>query len=84
MPTICSFKGIMIVMYLRDKEHNPPHVHAIFQDFDAPFLIESGELIEGAFPIKAKEQVKDFILHYQEELIDMWENENYYKLPPLS
>ncbi len=83
MPTICSFKGIMIVMYLKNKEHNPPHVHAIYQDFDAPFLIENGEMIEGVFPIKAKEQVRDFILHYQEELNDMWKNENYYKLPAL-
>ena len=28
-PTICHFYGIIIVMYLRNKEHNPPHVHAI-------------------------------------------------------
>ena len=24
MPTISCFYGIIIVMYLRDKEHNPP------------------------------------------------------------
>ena len=28
-------------MYLRNKEYQPPHVHAITQDFDAPFLIEN-------------------------------------------
>ena len=58
MPTICHFKGIIIVMYLRNKEHNPPHVHAITQDFDAPFLIQSGEMMEGYFPLKAKELVR--------------------------
>ena len=30
MPTISSFYGIIIVMYLRNKEHNPPHNHAGF------------------------------------------------------
>lgn len=84
MPTISYFYGIIIVMYLRNKEHNPPHVHAITQDFDAPFLIESGEIMEGEFPPKAKSLVKEFILKYQNELLEMWETEKYKKLPPLN
>ena len=83
MPTISSFYGIIIVMYLRDKEHNPPHIHAITQDFDAPFLIADGEIMEGEFPAKAKAMVKEFILKNQKELEDMWEKEQYRKLPPL-
>ena len=83
MPTISSFYGIIIVMYLRNKEHNPPHVHAITQDFDAPFLIADGEIMEGEFPAKAKAMVKEFILKNQKELEDMWEKEQYKKLPPL-
>ncbi len=83
MPTICHFYGIIIVMYLRNKEHNPPHVHAITQDFDAPFLIATGEIMEGEFPPKAKELVKEFIMTYQKELEEMWETEQYRKLPPL-
>lgn len=83
MPTISSFYGIVIVMYLRNKEHNPPHVHAITNDFAAPFLISTGELIEGEFPPKARGLVKEFILKYQNELLTMWETEQYVKLPPL-
>ena len=83
MPTISYFYGIIIVMYLRNKEHNPPHVHAITQDFDAPFLIATGEIMEGEFPQKAKALVKEFILKYQKELLSMWETEVYKKLPPL-
>ena len=70
-------------MYLHNKEHNPPHIHAITQDFDAPFLIETGELMNGEFPTKAKAMVKEFILKYQKELEDMWKTEKYVKLPPL-
>ena len=83
MPTISSFYGIIIVMYLRDKEHNPPHIHAITQDFDAPFLIETGEIMEGVFPTKAKALVKEFIIKYKKELKEMWETGNYQKLPPI-
>lgn len=53
MPTISNFNGIIIVMYLRNKEHNPPHIHAITQDFDAPFSIETGEIM-GGFSGKGK------------------------------
>ena len=84
MPTISHFYGIIIVMYLRNKEHNPPHVHAITQEFDAPFLIASGEIMDGEFPLKAKLLVKEFILKYQKELEEMWETEEYRKLPPLN
>ncbi len=84
MPTISFFYGIIIVMYFRNKEHNPPHIHAITQDFDAPFLIETGELMEGEFPNKAKAMVKEFILKYRNELEEMWETEKYKKLPPLN
>ena len=70
-------------MYLRGKEHNPPHIHAITQDFDAPFSIETGEIMEGEFPKKAKALVKEFVIKYQKELKEMWDTEIYSKLPPL-
>ncbi len=84
MPTISHFYGIIIVMYLRNKEHNPPHVHALTQDFDAPFLIETGEIMEGEFPVKATAMVKEFIEKYKNELKEMWETGQYRKLPPIS
>lgn len=83
MPTISYFNGIIIVMYLRNKEHNPPHIHAITNDFDAPFLIENGEIMEGVFPPKEKAMVKEFVLKYKKELMEMWETEKYIKLPPV-
>ena len=58
MPTISHFYGIIIVMYLRNKEHNPPHIHAITNEYDAPFLISTGEIMEGEFPSKAKQRLK--------------------------
>ena len=84
MPTISHFYGIIIVMYLRNKEHNPPHIHAITQDLAAPFLIETGEIMEGEFPAKAKAMVKEFVLKYKKELLEIWETEQYKKLPPIN
>ena len=43
MPTISTFYGIITMMYLRDKEHNPPHIHTFYEDEAASFFIATGE-----------------------------------------
>ena len=84
LPTISHFHGIIIIMYLRNKEHNPPHIHAITEDEDASVLISTGEIIEGCLPPKETALVKEFVQMHQEELQEMWDTEKYYKLPPLN
>ena len=80
MPTISIFYGITIMMYLKNKEHNPPHIHAFYNNHSATFLIADGELWEGEFPKRAKKMVKEFINKYEKELLEMWETEQYVKL----
>ncbi|MDY2686984.1 MAG: DUF4160 domain-containing protein [Candidatus Enteromonas sp.] len=50
------------MMNLRNKEHNPPHIHAFYGENAATFYISNGEIYEGDFPSKAKKMVKEFIL----------------------
>ena len=83
MPTISMFYGILILMHLTRKEHNPPHIHAYYGQYDAAFLISTGEILHGTFPKNGSELVKTFILKYQNELMIMWETEQYIKLPPI-
>lgn len=83
MTVIARFHGIVVKMYLRQKEHNPPHIHAIFGEYIGMFSIEDGEMFEGDIPDKGKRYVKNFILHYQEDLYDMWETQNFRKLSPI-
>ena len=83
MPTISSFYGIIIMMHLRDKEHNPSHLHAFYGNEAATFYLSNGEIFEGAFPYKAKKLVKKFIEKYQKELNEMWETGIYTKLKGL-
>ena len=83
MPTISTFYGIVIMMHLRNKEHNPPHIHASYCDETASFFISTGDVYEGSLPKRAQNLVKEFVLKYQKELFDMWENEKYTKLKGL-
>ena len=40
MPTISQFFGIIIHMYIRG-EHNPPHFHALYAEFEALIDIQT-------------------------------------------
>lgn len=65
MPVISRFNGIIIKMYLRQKEHNPPHIHAIYGEYVGMFSLLDGEMFEGDMPMKSRISVKNFIEYYR-------------------
>lgn len=81
MPVISRFNGITIKMYFRQKEHNPPHIHAFYGEYIGIFDILSGEMFEGDLPGKERQMVKKFIGYYQKRLLKMWETQNFEMLP---
>ncbi|MCD8119337.1 MAG: DUF4160 domain-containing protein [Lachnospiraceae bacterium] len=84
MPVISRFEGIVIKMYLRQKEHNPPHIHAICGDTMGVFSLSDGEMYEGDLGTKEQKLVKIFIEKYGNELLEMWETQQFKKLSPVS
>jgi hypothetical protein len=52
MPTISQFYGIKILIYPND--HYPPHFHVIYAEFNAKINIETGAIMEGHLPPKAR------------------------------
>ena len=48
MPTISMFYGILIRMF-NSNEHNPPHFHAFYQEYEAMFDFD-GNMIDGEMP----------------------------------
>tara|TARA_R110001583_G_scaffold39556_3_gene126522 strand:+ start:224 stop:484 length:261 start_codon:yes stop_codon:yes gene_type:complete len=71
MPTICEFFGIFIRMYYDD--HNPPHFHAYYGEYEAIFSIQTMEMMEGQLPKRAKALVSEWALEHRQELVDDWE-----------
>ena len=83
MPTIARFYGIKISIYQMKKEHNPPHLHALYGEYDAEIDIRSGNPIRGNLPGTALNLVKEWISIHRDELVEMWETQNFRQLPPL-
>ena len=69
MPEISRFLGIVIAMYYRD--HEPPHFHALYGDYEVTVVISTGE-VNGDFPKRALTQVKEWGALHREELLDTW------------
>ena len=83
MPVIARFYGMIFKMYLLGKEHNPPHFHVLYGDYNAVFDIRTLEVIEGDLPPKGLALALEWAREYQDELMEMWETQNFRKLPPL-
>lgn len=87
MPTISMFFGIIIRMYYAPKEHNPPHIHAYYQENKASIRIEDGETLNGALPPKQFKILQAWIEIHRDELIANWElcqnGEKPFKIAPL-
>ena len=83
MPVISRFYGIIIRMYFLQKEHNPPHIHAIYNEDVAAIDFMTGEVIEGQLPTKAMAMVKEWVAMYKDTLMEMWNTQEFKQIPPL-
>ena len=70
MPELSRFLGIVIFMNFN--EHNPPHFHAKYGDFQIIIEINSG-IVEGKFPRRALNLVMEWYEIHKEELLQDWE-----------
>ena len=83
MPEIVRFYGIVIKMFFKPKEHEPSHIHAIYNEHVGLFNIKIFEMFEGDLPNVAQQLVKEWLKEHKEELQEMWEKQIITKLPPL-
>lgn len=71
MPEISRFLGIVKAMYYRD--HEPPHFHATYGEFEAVFAIDDFRIIEGKVPGRIAGLVVEWATLHQLELEKDWE-----------
>lgn len=70
MPEISRFYGILIRMFFND--HNPPHFHVEYQDYEAIISIKDG-IVNGNMPRRALKLVFEWLDLHKDELIENWE-----------
>ena len=58
-------------MYYRD--HNPPHIHAIYGEYEATVTIDSGMLLAGTLPSRALAMVREWLTVNRNDIAANWE-----------
>ena len=79
MPEISIFYGIKIKMYYDD--HNPPHCHAEYAEYNALIDIINGTVIKGGLPGKQLRYALEWCELHRDELMQNWELAKSGKLP---
>ena len=71
MPEVSRFLGIVIGMFYKD--HNPPHFHASYGDYEAAIGIQDGAILWGSLPRRALSHVLEWREAHVAELLEDWE-----------
>lgn len=71
MPTFYLFEGIKICLYFED--HNPPHFHAFYAEYEILISIKSKEVMEGEMPKKQLKKIMSFAKSNEAELLEIWD-----------
>ena len=83
MPVISRFYGVIIKMYFRQSEHNPPHIHALYGEYIGIIDIQTGQMLEGDLPKRALKMVQEWTAQHKDALMKMWTTQEFVELPPL-
>lgn len=83
MPVLSRFYGLIIKMYFQQSEHNPPHIHVLYGEYMGAIDVLTCEMIEGDLPNKALRMAKEWTEMNRDDLIDIWNTQQFRPLPPL-
>ncbi len=72
MPTFFTFEGIKICLFFQD--HNPPHFHAFYAEYEILIKIKDLEILEGELPRGQLKKVLAFAQDHQATLLEIWDS----------
>lgn len=80
MPIIATFLGIIVRVYHDD--HNPPHVHVQYGEYEAIVEISSGRLLCGRLPVRVKRLLTEWLRVRREDIMKAWQLARQNRVPP--
>jgi len=80
MPVISTFLGIVVRVYHDD--HNPPHVHVQYGEFEAIVEIATGRMLSGRLPPRVKRLVLEWLQLRRAAVKRAWTLARKHRTPP--
>ena len=70
-------------MFLIDKEHPPRHIHIKYGEHVAIMELGHLNIVEGSLPKRCRKLVREWAELHQQELITMWDTQDFHQIEPL-
>lgn len=74
MPCMKIIDSIKLYVYAND--HNPPHFHAIYAEYEELIIIESLERYTGQIPKTQRKKVVEWASNSQDFIMKQWKRLN--------
>lgn len=72
MPELSRFYNLIIrMLYADNRQHNKPHVHVFYAEYEASVGID-GELLAGSLPAKQMRILSAWLAIHEDELYAAW------------
>jgi hypothetical protein len=85
MPELSRFLGVSISIYFDD--HNPPHFHALYNEYEAVIAVNDLTVLRGSLPSRALGFVMEWANLHKAELLENWntirKDGTFFKIEPL-
>ena len=79
MPILATFFGIVVRIFHDD--HNPPHIHVEYAEYEAIIEIKTGKMLEGKLPSRAKKLLEEWRKLHVREMEKAWVDAKANKMP---
>jgi len=71
--TILIFTAVFYWIFIWFRDHEPPHFHAVYGEFEAALRIDTLEVVAGSLPRRTHALVLEWASLHRTELADDWE-----------
>ena len=72
MPVLSRFYGIIIRMCFLQSEHNPPHIHFTYGEYECSISVLD-RVVDGKAPSKVIAKVNEWMDLHEAEILTLWE-----------
>lgn len=69
-----KLNGISFVVHSNEQNHNIPHVHAQYGEYEISIAIESGEVLAGNIPPQNLKRAVKWVKKNKEKLLSAWKD----------
>jgi hypothetical protein len=86
MPELSRFLGMVVSIYFDD--HNPPHFHVLYNEYEALISINDLAVLKGSLPSRVLGLVMEWANLHKDELLENWKtvqkDGKFFKIEPLT